>query len=104
MTCLIVFKYNEIINRDFLIFITLLYFGWSIATNKSKNKLISYTLLSAFIFGIILQRLFEAHAHVPGSGVILFALEIIASVMALVLYFGINYLYKKFNPTNKVDS
>lgn len=88
----------------FLFLLPFFILGWSIATNKSKNKLIGYTLLSAFIFGIILQSLFEAHAHVPGSGIILFALEIIASVMALVLYFGINFLYKKFNPTNKVDS
>lgn len=77
--------------------------SWAIASNKSKNKLISYTLLSAFIFGIILQSLFEAHAHVPGSGIILFALEIISSAIILIIYFGIKFLVKKSNPKSKTD-
>lgn len=44
----------------FLFLLPFFILGWSIATHKSKNKLIGYTLLSAFIFGIILQSLFEA--------------------------------------------
>lgn len=76
--------------------------GWAIATNKSNKQLIKYTLLSALVFGIILQSLFEAHAHVPGSGIILLVFEILSSAMALILYLGINFLYKKFNPSDKV--
>lgn len=75
--------------------------SWAIATNKSNKQLVKYTLISALIFGIILQSLFESHAHVPGSGAILLAVEIISSSVLLALYFGFNYLYKKFNHMKK---
>lgn len=90
----------------FGIFLFLLPFavlGWAIATNKSKKQLVKYTLIAALIFGTVLQFLFEAHAHVPGSGIMLFLFEILSSAIALIIYLGINFLYKKFNSTGKVD-
>ena len=74
-------------------------FIWAIYTKKSAKKIISYSLISALIFGTILQNLTEGHPHVPGSEVILLALELFCTACVLILYFCFRFLYGKYKNT-----
>lgn len=87
-----------------LYMIPFLVLGWSIAFNQPAKKIIRNTLLTALIFGIILQSLFEYHTQVPGSGIILIVLVVISSLIALIIYFGFNFIYKKYHSRNRDNS
>ena len=72
---------------------------WSIYTKKSTKKIISYSLITALIFGTILQVLTGGQAHVPGSEVILIAFELFCTACVLILYFSLRFIYEKYKNT-----
>ena len=87
----------------FLFMMPFLVLGWSVAFNQPGKKIIRNTLLAAIVFGLILQTLFNLHVYESGTDIILFSLVIISSLLALLIYFGFNFFYKKFNSKIKVD-
>jgi len=84
--------------------IPFLVLGWSIAFNQPGKKIIRNALLAALVMGGILQTLFNLHVYQSGTDIILFVLVIISTVLALIIYFGFNFTYKKLIAKNKDKS
>ncbi len=73
--------------------------AWGIYKKKSAKKIISYTIFSSIIIGLVVQSASEGHAHVPFSNIMYFFGEVGVTVILLTIVLGIRHFYAKYKNT-----